>query len=102
MVKCICINDSNKPRMVPKHKWIKKGQEYTVIYTTTVLPQKQLGFHLAEINLDETCKPYEYFLANRFGFTDENFRKLMELIEICSDTHFSIKELMKQTEIIEN
>jgi hypothetical protein len=100
MVTCICINDKNKPRAIPKAKWLVKDQEYTVIFTTTVMPQKQLAVHLAEIELDETCFPYEYFLSSRFAFTQENLLLLMELIKDCSDTDFSMDELMKQTEII--
>ena len=98
MVTCICINDQNKPRAIPKAKWLVKDQEYTVIFTTTVMPQKQLAVHLAEIELDESCKPYEYFLASRFAFTQENLLLLMELIKDCSDTSFSMDELLKQTE----
>lgn len=97
MIPCICIDDSRKPRAIPKQKWLVKDQEYHVIYTVTVLPQRQLAFHLAEIELDESCKPYEYFLASRFAFTQENLLLLMELIKDCSETSFSIEELMEQT-----
>lgn len=99
MVKCICVNDKNRPKEIPPSKWIKKDEEYHVIYTVTVLPQKQLAFHLAEISLDECCVPYEYFLANRFGFTEENLLLLMELIKDCSDIEFSMDELLEQTSI---
>jgi len=101
MVTCICINDKNKPRAIPKAKWLVKDKEYTVIFTTTVMPQKQLAVHLAEIELDETCFPYEYFLASRFAFTQENLLLLMELIKDCSDTSFSMDELLKQTQLEE-
>ena len=100
-VECICINDQNKPRAIPKSKWLVKGQTYTVLYTTIVLPQKQLAFHLAEIELDESCKPYEYFLAHRFAFTEENLKKLIELIKDCNDTAFSMDELLKETDLID-
>lgn len=99
MIPCICINSDRRPRMIPKDKWLVKDKEYHVIFTVTVLPQKQLAFHLAEIDLDESCKPYEYFLANRFAFTQENLLLLMELIKDCSDTSFSMDELLEQTEI---
>lgn len=102
MIPTICIDDSRKPRMIPKDKWLVKDKEYHVIYTVTVLPQKQLAFHLAEINLDEKCKPYEYFLASRFAFTQENLLLLMELIKDCSETQFSIEELLEQTEVQAN
>lgn len=96
-VECICINDSNRPKEIPQSKWIKEGQKYTVIYTVTVLPQKQLGFHLAEIELTDNELPYEYFLASRFGFTQDNLQKLIELIKDCSEIDFSMDELLEQT-----
>lgn len=98
-VECICINDSNRPKEIPAGKWVKEGEKYTVIYTVTVLPQKQLGFHLAEIELTDNELPYEYFLASRFGFTQENLQKLMELIKDCSDIDFSMDELLEQTQV---
>jgi hypothetical protein len=100
-VECICIDDKNRPKEIPANKWLVEGNKYNVIYTVVVLPQRQLAFHLEEIDLDETCKPYEYFLANRFAFTEENLEKLMELIEDCNKTSFSIEELMTQTELAE-
>jgi hypothetical protein len=99
MIPCICIDDSKKPKEIPPEKWVKEGQEYHVIYTVTVLPQKQLAFHLHEISLDECCLPYEYFLAHRFAFTKENLKLLMELIKDCNDIDFSMDELLKQTSI---
>jgi hypothetical protein len=99
MIECICINDSDRPKEIPVNKWVKKGEPYTVIYTVTVLPQKQLAFHLAEIELDESNLPYEYFLAYRFAFTKENLLKLIELINDCNDTDFSMDELLKQTQV---
>ena len=101
MVECICIDDSNKPIQVPSHKWLKKGNKYNVIFVTTVLPQRQLAVWLHEIDLDESCKPFEYFLASRFAFTEDDLQKLMQLIKDCDETDFSIEELMKQTELVE-
>jgi hypothetical protein len=100
MIPCLCVNDADKPNDIPKNKWVVKGNYYHVIYTVTVLPQRQLAFHLAEIDLDESCHPYEYFLANRFAFLEEDIDKLMQLIEDCSDTDFSVGELMEQTHLI--
>jgi hypothetical protein len=101
MIKCVCIDDSKKPKQIPPNKWIKKGETYHVIFTITVLPQKQLGFELSEIFLDESCKPFEYFLASRFAFTHKDLEKLNKLIKDCSDIDFSMDELMQQTELVE-
>ena len=99
MVECICINDEKRPKEIPVNKWVKRDEKYQVIYTVTVLPQKQLAFHLAEISLDECCLPYEYFLAHRFAFTEEGLKQLMELIRECNDISFSLDELLEQTEL---
>lgn len=97
MVKCICINDSSKPKKIPAEKWIEKGKVYHVSYTLMVLPQKQLAFELDEIELDESCFPYSFFLADRFAFTEQGLKELSELIKDCTEIDMSIKELMKQT-----
>jgi hypothetical protein len=97
MVKCICINDKNRPSKIPQEKWLKEGQEYTIIFTLIVLPQKTLAVQLEEIDLDESCMPYEFFLANRFAFTKEELEKLIAFIEECNQVSLSIKDLLKQT-----
>lgn len=97
MVKCICINDKNRPSKIPQEKWLKEGQEYTIIFTLIVLPQKTLAVQLEEIDLDESCMPYEFFLANRFAFTQEELDKLIAFIEECNHVSLSIKDLLKQT-----
>lgn len=100
-VEAICINDKNKPAQIPSNKWLKLGQKYSIIYTVLVLPQRKVGATLSEIELDDSCLPYEYFLLNRFGFTKENLKKLMELIKECTESDFSLSELIEQTELIE-
>lgn len=102
MIECICINDSNKPTQIPNGKWVVEGDKYHVIYTVTVLPQRQLAFHLYEIDLDESCHPYEYFLANRFAFTEDGLKQLIEMIKDCNDTAFSMDELMKQCDVVDS
>ena len=97
MVKCICINDKNRPSKIPQNKWVKEGEEYAIIFTLIVLPQKTLAVQLEEIDLDKSCMPYEFFLANRFAFTQEELEKLIAFIEECNDISLSIKDLLKQT-----
>ena len=97
MIKCICINDKNRPSKIPQNKWIKEGDEYTIIFTLIVLPQKTLAVQLEEIDLDKSCMPYEFFLASRFAFTKEELEKLTAFIEECNHVSLSIKDLLKQT-----
>ena len=63
----ICIEDGGRPESIPTSKWIKKGEHYTVVEVSKMRVQGGLlGFKLAEVNID-SCFPYQYFSANRFG-----------------------------------
>ena len=99
MIECICINDKDRPSKIPIEKWVKEGEKYHVIYTTVVLPQRQLAFYLSEIELTDNELPYEYFLASRFAFHPKDIDAMMKLIKDCDETDFGIEELMEQTKI---
>jgi len=101
MVKAICIDDTNFPKEIPLNKRLKLGQEYTILYTVTVLPSREIACDIAEIDLDESCDPYQFYSLRRFGFTQEELQKLMQLLQDCTDANFSLDEVMKQTELIE-
>lgn len=96
MIEAICIDASNKPNDIPNNKWLVEGEIYHIIYTVTVLPQQKLGFHIAEIDLDETCHPYEYFLSERFAIMEEDIEALEQLIKDCSEADINVGELMKE------
>ena len=100
MIECICIDDSNRPKEIPKEKWIEEGKKYHIIYTVIVLPQKELAVLLSEIQLTDDELPYEYFLAKRFGISPDNINALFELIKNCSETDFSMEELLEQTHLV--
>lgn len=97
MVKCVCIDDSGKPEVVPNSKWVKLGQIYTVIYTVNVLPQGEVAFQLREIDLDESCYPYEYFLSSRFAFYNDDFYDLLHLMNESAKLEKSLKDLIETT-----
>lgn len=99
MIKCVCIDADDKPSKIPQHKWLEKNKEYTLAFTMTVLPQKQLAFQIEEIDLDDSCSPFTWFLASRFAFREEDLDKLAEFIQDCNQITFSMKELMKETNV---
>lgn len=101
MIKCVCVDNDNRPSRVPQNKWLEKGKEYTLAFTMTVYPQKKLAFQLEEIELDESCSPYTWFLASRFAFKEEDLHRLVEFINECNKITFSINELMKVTKVYE-
>jgi len=92
MIKCICVDDSNKPSKIPDHKWIKKGQEYHVIFALYTMPQNKLAVQLNEILLDESCAPYEYFRADRFNFRSEDLYRIMDMVRLSSQLNKQINE----------
>jgi enolase len=63
--------------------------------------KETLAVQLEEIDLDETCSPYEYFLAERFMFDLDDIQEFIDFIEECTDINMSIRELMEQTNINE-
>lgn len=71
-MKVVCISDNNRPKQIPVEKWIKKGETYTVIATTMMnIQRNKIGVKLAEIELGQSCFPYEYFDADRFAIAEE-------------------------------
>lgn len=101
MIPCICIDDKKRPLQIPPEKWVKKGDQYHIIYTAYSIPSKELGVYLDELSLDDCCLPYEYYALRRFAFTEENLLKLIQLIKDCNDTAFSMDELLEQTQLEE-
>lgn len=101
MVRCICIDDSNRPNELPVTKWPKMGQEYHIIYTVTVLPQNEIAVTLSEIELTENELPYEYFLLKRFAIDERDLIKLVRLIKDCTETEFSANDLIQQISTIQ-
>ena len=99
MIKCLCVDAENRPSKIPQHKWLEEGKEYTLAFSMTVLPQKQLAFQVQEIDLDDICSPFTWFLAKRFAFREEDLEKLAEFIMDCNHITFSVKELMKETNV---
>jgi hypothetical protein len=102
MIKCICVNDKDRPSKIPPHKWVEKGKEYTIMFAQFIRPQRQLAVQLIEINLDESCAPFEYFLAKRFAIRKKDLEDLHQLIYDSYHIRESIEELTKQIEITSN
>ena len=96
MLKCLCINDSDRPGKIPASHWIEKGKEYTILFAKFVLPQKTLGFQLSEVMLDEHCAPYEYFLAERFAIRKDDLQKLQDFIQECNQLSVSLDDIKER------
>lgn len=102
MVKCICINDSEKSKFIDAKEWIEKGKEYTIIFISFHPNQGNIqGCLLAEVSLTEKSKPFEYYKLSRFAIRLEYIKAFYELAKDCSemDDTFSLEELLKETEV---
>ncbi|NBP66128.1 MAG: hypothetical protein EBU66_15885 [Bacteroidetes bacterium] len=90
-MKCLCINDSNKPPEIPDDKWVEVGTEYNIIYVTFLQPQNVMAFQLLEIDLDGL--PYEYFSYDRFIYKSDSYNELVDLIEFSANAINYIESL---------
>lgn len=97
MIKCICIDDKNRPSKIPEEKWVVVGQEYTIQFAIMVVPQGTLAFQLEEIELGPECFPWEFFLASRFSFAHNDVHELLAFIQECAKIYISVKQLLNQT-----
>lgn len=95
-IKCLCIDVSRKPIEIPKKKWLELKQQYTAV---ALIRDKNgvLGIQVAEIDLDESCAPYEMFAISRFLFKLEDMDSLAELGKLCSTMDFDTP-IMEQLE----
>lgn len=77
----VCINDRDRPEVIPTSKWIKVGQTYTVIRIVKMAIQGGYGVQLKEIDLSD-CQPYQFFAAYRFApLPDSTLKEAMEILE---------------------
>lgn len=85
-MRVICVDDSRKPKTIPPEKWIKKDAIYTVIASSSMnIQRNKIGLKLKEIELDQSCFPYEYFDADRFKlleFEDELVKEQEETFTV--------------------
>jgi len=80
-MKVICINDKNRPNEVPMNRWVKKGEEYTIIAVTFLTIQNTYGCKIAEINNDDLF-PYQFFALDRFAISKSEIEEAINENEL--------------------
>lgn len=102
-VRIICINDKNKPKEIPQSLWVKKDEVYHILMIKYSIPSKTMAYSLEEIELDESCAPYEVFDAKRFAIHQDDIEEFQELAKDCSDFNsLDIGEIIKEIQVLEN
>lgn len=68
-LRVICIDASDKPEEIPEDLWVKQDEIYTIKEVAKLAVQgHKIGYKFEEIELDESCFPYEFYDADRFIF----------------------------------
>lgn len=103
-VRCICIDDKNKPMVIPQDKWVVLHNKYHITHFYSKVEKGVLiqGVSLYEKPLDESCAPYDVFKLSRFAIHEEDIDKLRELIALCDSLNeVNIQSLMDEVETIQ-
>jgi hypothetical protein len=100
MIEAICLDSSNRPEEIPLSKWINKDFKYHITHVFYHPMQGIQGCQLKEVKLGEESYPYVSYRLNRFGFTKENFEKLIQMMLDCSELNeFDVNKLLRQAEV---
>lgn len=103
MVRCICIDDRNKPKDYPKQaKWLIKDATYNIIRIEWKMHQRLWAVQLNEIE-DDLAPYYGWFKLDRFAVPDELLGELEWLKIATRETkglEVNVEELLK-TELLE-
>lgn len=109
-VKARCIDDKNKPSIIPDNLWVKEGENYTIIHVWKqvretsdgeIVPTGIIGVSLAELDISSYV-PYSMYNINRFSFTQDELDKLLEMAKDCGELNdVDISELMEILEVEE-
>ncbi len=97
-VKCLCINNKNRPKEVLPQNWINEGTEYTINYVYYHAGQGIQGVTLNEVQTKSEI--YSSYRLDRFAFTEEGIKDLIELMEDCTELgKLDIEELIKESNL---
>jgi hypothetical protein len=82
-VKCLCINNKNRPKEVLPQNWINEGTQYTINYVYYHVNQGIQGVTLDEV--ETKSLEYSSYRLDRFAFTKEGIDQLIELMKDCTE-----------------
>lgn len=100
MIKCICINNKNRPFEIPSKDWVVENDIYKITHIFYHPNQGIQGVSLYEKPLNETHKPYESFMLNRFAILESDLEKFIELMKNCTGLDdVDIESLIEQLEL---
>lgn len=101
-IPCICVDDKYKPLEIPFCKWVVKGFEYHVTHVYNNIQQNGIkGVELFEHDISE-CLLYNCYRLDRFAFTEENLKKLIEMMKDCTElNNVDISSIVEKLTLVE-
>lgn len=84
MIECICIDAKNKPKEIPKDKWLIEGNKYHITYIYNMIKQGIMGCTIAEKSIDDLL-PYNCYSLKRFAFTEEGIKAVIKMASTCAE-----------------
>lgn len=97
-VKCICINNKNKPKEIILQNWLKENDEYTINYVYYHPHQGIQGVTLNEVQTKS--EKYSSYRLDRFAFTKESIDQLIELMKDCTELgKIDIQQLIEESNL---
>ena len=105
-IRCICINDKNKPNEIPLEKWVKFGEMYHITWIYNQMQQKGIkGVVLLEKDISN-CIPFNCFNLNRFAILQDDLDLFKQLCKESNEFNdIEISELVEEIltkETVEN
>lgn len=101
MIKAICINDREKPAVIPAEKWVKFLDQYHIIHVgRTPEPNVVITCTLKEITLGAESAPYDGLRIDRFAFDMNDMPALLQLMRDCAELNkVDINQLIKESNL---
>jgi hypothetical protein len=104
-VRCICIDNSNKPKEIPSDKWVRKDDKYHITHIFIMKNQDNIqGVELDEFDIS-MHKPYNCYRLTRFAILLEDLDKFMALIKRSAEFNglkdINVQKLVDSVPILE-
>lgn len=104
-IKCICLDDKNRPSEIPVEKWPIKDKVYHITWIYNQMNQPGIkGVELKEFDIS-MCDPYNSFRLNRFAISLSDLDKFIKLMEESNelnglDISSFVEELIEDGKLI--
>lgn len=95
-MKVKCIDDKNKPAIIPDDLFVKEGESYTLIHIYKQVNQNNiLGAVLKELDISAYI-PYNCFRLDRFAYRIEDLPELEKMMRESAELNDAdISELLE-------